>query len=546
MKRMIRIYVIAMTVLIFTGCPNPSSGDALAPPVSPPMTPLIELTFLGVTQIGGISENVTTTGLELNFSDDPSTLTAEHITVNGATIGSLSGSGLIRILELSEISVANGEILTVTIDSPSAYLISGSPKTVEVFKCPSVISIAMIPGVVVPVTGESPVTSGIETTEYTGTIVWDPVTDPFAARTEYTAQIILTAKAGYSLSGIAENFFTVSQAKTVSNSAGSGDVTAVFPKTLPPAGENCLFELPENLNFNMRFVPGGVFPYGTTNNTILTNLGTDVNLNSLFWVAETEVTYELWYTVRTWARANGYSLDGNPGREGNDGIISDGLGADPTADKNEPVTTINWREAMVWCNALTEYYNENNGTNDDFECVYYSDSLFVTPIRSANNSSTGVSPIGGQDNPYINSSAKGFRLPESKEWEYAAKYKDGTNWIAGTAASGGTGMYTGTATTDYDSYDPYAWYGNNTYPNGNATKTQCVGTKMENSLGVYDMSGNVWEWCYDWHPTYTGTKRVLRGGSFYNSAYYIYVGYENNAPTDYEDFNVGFRFARTE
>ncbi len=95
----------------------------------------------------------------------------------------------------------------------------------------TVINIAAIPGVVVPVRGEVPVTTPIDTAQYTGSITWSPADNPFAPATVYTANIVLTAKTGYNLNGVAENFFTVAGATTVTNAANSGVVTAVFPET---------------------------------------------------------------------------------------------------------------------------------------------------------------------------------------------------------------------------------------------------------------------------------------------------------------------------
>ena len=94
----------------------------------------------------------------------------------------------------------------------------------------SAINIAAIAGVTAPVTGAIPTPTIADTTEYTATISWSPVASPFAAGTAYTATITLTPKAGYTLTGIAKNFFTVSGA-TTTNTAGSGVVTAVFPAT---------------------------------------------------------------------------------------------------------------------------------------------------------------------------------------------------------------------------------------------------------------------------------------------------------------------------
>ncbi|HRX22129.1 MAG TPA: hypothetical protein P5273_10465, partial [Syntrophomonadaceae bacterium] len=96
---------------------------------------------------------------------------------------------------------------------------------------PDKIDIPAISGVTAPARGATPVTS-IETDQYTGEVSWDPeITDKFAAETIYTATITLTPKAGYTLTGVPENFFTVEGATSVTNAADSGEVTAVFPAT---------------------------------------------------------------------------------------------------------------------------------------------------------------------------------------------------------------------------------------------------------------------------------------------------------------------------
>ena len=97
----------------------------------------------------------------------------------------------------------------------------------------TVINLAAIGGVIAPVRDAAPVTAITETDQYTGTVSWTPaVADgKFAADTAYTATITLTAKAGYTLTGVTENFFTVEGATTVSNDAGSCVVIAVFPAT---------------------------------------------------------------------------------------------------------------------------------------------------------------------------------------------------------------------------------------------------------------------------------------------------------------------------
>ncbi len=95
------------------------------------------------------------------------------------------------------------------------------------------VTITSITGVTVPVLGATPVTSITETDQYTGTVTWNPADSPFAAATVYTATITLTAKAGYTLTGVTANFFTVAGITSL-NTAGSGVVTVEFPATVLP------------------------------------------------------------------------------------------------------------------------------------------------------------------------------------------------------------------------------------------------------------------------------------------------------------------------
>lgn len=112
---------------------------------------------------------------------------------------------------------------------------AGNTSTVDFTLTPAsgdvAISIAAIPGVTIPLRGATPVTAITETAQYTGTVTWSPNHAAFAGGTVYTATITLTPKAGYTLSGVGTNFFTVAGAASVSNAVASKLVTAVFPKT---------------------------------------------------------------------------------------------------------------------------------------------------------------------------------------------------------------------------------------------------------------------------------------------------------------------------
>jgi hypothetical protein len=105
------------------------------------------------------------------------------------------------------------------------------------------INISAIPGLTVPVTGQTPVSTVTETAQYTGTVAWSPNHSTFEAATVYTATITLTAKSGYTLNGVTENFFTVTAATSVYNTANSGEVTAVFPATAGQITEKSVYDI---------------------------------------------------------------------------------------------------------------------------------------------------------------------------------------------------------------------------------------------------------------------------------------------------------------
>ena len=134
---------------------------------------------------------------------------------------------------------------------------------------------------------------------------------------------------------------------------------------------------------------------------------------------------------------------------------------------------------------------------------------------------------------------KTYRLPTEAEWEYAA----------GASASL-SNRYKYAGTNSESSLGTYAWYYSNS-----GSKTHNVGTKRANALGIYDMSGNVWEWCQDkWHDDYTGaptngkawtsgssSNRVNRGGSWYGITSYCRVAYRYGNGPSYRNNNLGFR-----
>ncbi len=291
------------------------------------------------------------------------------------------------------------------------------------------------------------------------------------------------------------------------------------------------------VTFHMRYAPSATsLPTGTDDS------GTG-SVSNPFWIAETEVTYELWSVVYKWATGD-TNLSGDiDGTEtpGTYTIARVGVMGDGTGDTDRhPVTTVSWRDTIVWCNALTEYYYGNSDN-----CVYYENAAYTAPIRTSTNADVDTA-LGTQDNPYVKADAKGFRLPTSDEWELAARYhfKEGIQWLPGDHVSGDDTGYcynSGISTTESLIFGKYAWY------RDNSSSTHAVATtELKNALNLSDMSGNVWEWCFDWDLGLISLGRVLRGGCWLDNADRLRLGRVDYGNMVYAFSDLGFRPVRTQ
>ena len=188
------------------------------------------------------------------------------------------------------------------------------------------------------------------------------------------------------------------------------------------------------------------------------------------------------------------------------------------------VTQEEWQEVMG------SNPSRFKGTNRPVEGVSWYDVVAYCNKRSYREGRTPVYQINGE-RVRASWTADGYRLPTEAEWEYAAR---GGNESRGYEYAGG------------DNADQVGWYGDNS-----GDKTQPVGGKSPNELGIYDMSGNVWEWCWDRYGGYSygsqtnpkgassGPRRVLRGGSWYLYAGYLRSAYRHVSSPDYSSSNFG-------
>lgn len=352
----------------------------------------------------------------------------------------------------------------------------------------------------------------------------------------YQAEFVLIFPAGYDTTKLQSDSFVVLNANDTQYDPLTKTITAKFPKIIDlPTSVDLIYTIPPpptsdsitppvslpappdtntaaQLEEQYAYIPANTkMPLG------LSTTATDVSLDAFF-IGKTEVSYRLWYMIRDWATSfGGYTFE-SLGRAGNRGTV----GAKPTdADQFEPVTTITWRDMIVWLNAYSEY--------DSLSTVYLTNSN--VPVRNAKTIDSGTL--------IVSETANGYRLPTDAQWEAAARG-------LGTSPGSITDYISVTdgGTTTYWLKDDYASGAIDKTINSSETKrvavfgdgkTAIIGSKTPNTNNVYDMTGNVAERTFE---------KTIRGGHYASSSSDLGVGHGINGDMGGADPRYGFRIAK--
>ena len=282
--------------------------------------------------------------------------------------------------------------------------------------------------------------------------------------------------------------------------------------------------IPTNIPSGLALIPAGSFQMGD-------NLDgeSDAPVHSVyvsaFYMDKYDVTEGLWAQVYNWAVNHGYNFD-YPGSVPGSAYSSFSKGP------NYPVVIVDWYDTVKWCNARSEMEGRVP--------AYYTSAAQTTVYR------TGQVDV---DNNSVKWNS-GYRLATEAEWEKAAR-----GGASGQRFPWGNTINESQA--NYYSYNGYTYDLSNTgynptFNTGNYYPyTSPVNYFAPNGYGLYDMAGNVWQWCWDWYGTYasgsdprgpsSGSGRVLRGGRYLSDAFYCRTALRYGGYPTYGNGYFGFR-----
>ena len=303
------------------------------------------------------------------------------------------------------------------------------------------------------------------------------------ATCEHTEEISDYAEHTYGEWNVVQAPKITQEGKNERTCSGCGDTDSVV---LQPAPEGFVFVKGTTINGNESWTPESDVFVGERKLTIPDLI-----------VSDHEVTRGEYKAVMGSDPSTAAAYDKNGNKLEGDAVL------------NNPVNYVSWYDALVYCNKLsmkenlTPCYSIDGSTDPD---------TWGTVPTSSNSKWNAAT---------CNFKANGYRLPTEAEWEWLAR-------------GGEAYTYAGSNTVG-----DVAWY----YENTNGTGTREVKTKAPNGYGLYDMSGNVWEWCWDWLGSISsstaadgaasGSNRVYRGG--------CWLGNANRASVSYRGYYAGLR-----
>jgi len=337
--------------------------------------------------------------------------------------------------------------------------------------------------------------------------------------------------------------FTVAGDLTWTNPPTSATFTVQAASTLTPVNWVDYIQVPAtnsvtthrlfdpNPPAGTTLIPAGTFTMG---NCMSSSEGLPIELPlhtvyvGAFYMDKYEVSKALWAEVHQWATNHGYSF------------VFAGSGK----ATNHPVHSIRWYDIAKWCNARSE--------KEGLVPAYYTSAAQTNVYRSH--------PALDLENTWVKWDA-GYRLPTEAEWEKAARGGASLHrfpWADTDNLTHSRANYYSTNNYAYDTsptrgYHPA--FNDNVYP-----FTSPVGYFAPNGYGLYDMAGNVWEWCWDWYssatynapgvqydprgPSGSGFDRVMRGGSWSSYNYASRSAFRVYTSPVFTDEAYGFRCVR--